>query len=131
MTGLRHHISPMSDAGGPYCHAVVDDNYAFLSGQLAADAKHRKVKIGDIDDEARAAMELLQGVLAGLGLDFSDVTKVNVYMTDLTQFERMNEVYVSFLAPGRCPARTTVGVATLLFGCQVEIDCVARLRPVA
>ena len=83
----------------------------FFSGQLADDAKHRRVALGDIVDETRATMELLQGVLADLGLDFGDVVKVNVYMTDLDQFHRMNEIYAGYFPSGRFPARTTVGVA--------------------
>jgi len=128
MSASRHHNSAVSKIGGAYSHAVVDGDYVFLSGQLADDAKHRRVAIGDIVDETRAAMELLQGVLADLGLDFGDVVKVNIYMTDLDQFDRMNEIYAAYFPAGRFPARTTVGVASLLFGCHIEIDCVARRR---
>lgn len=129
MTGRRHHNSKISKLGGPYSHAVLDGEYVFLSGQLADDANHRRVALGDIVDETRAAMELLQGVLADLGLDFGDVVKVNVYMTDLDQFHRINEIYAGYFPGGRFPARTTVGVARLLFGCHIEIDCIARRRP--
>jgi 2-iminobutanoate/2-iminopropanoate deaminase len=129
MAGSRHHNSEISKLGGAYSHAVLGGEYVFLSGQLADDAKHRRVAIGDIADETRAAMELLQGVLADLELDFGDVVKVNVYMTDLDQFDRMNEIYAGYFPAGRFPARTTVGVASLLFGCHIEIDCIARLRP--
>ena len=124
---LRHHISGAATVGGAYSHAVIDGDYAFLSGQLAADA-HRAVRRGDVADETRVAMELLQGVLADLGLDFGDVVKVNIYMTDLDQFDRMNEVYAGFFSSGKLPARTTVGVARLLSGCLIEIDCIARVR---
>jgi 2-iminobutanoate/2-iminopropanoate deaminase len=128
MSAIRHHDSAISKIGGAYSHAVIDGDYVFLSGQLADDAKHRRVAIGDIVDETRAAMELLQGVLADLALNFSDVVKVNIYMTDLDQFERMNEAYTSYFPGKRLPARTTVGVARLLFGCHIEIECIARLR---
>ena len=53
--------------------------------------------------------------------------RVGVFMTDLGEFERMDRVYASFLPAGHAPARTTVGVAQILFGCRIEIDCVARL----
>jgi len=128
MSTIRHHDSAISKVGGAYSHAVIDRDYVFLSGQLADDANHRPVAVGDIVDETRAAMELLQGVLVDLGLDFGDVVKVNVYMTDLDQFDRMNEIYAGYFPAGRFPARTTVGVASLLFGCHIEIDCIARLR---
>jgi reactive intermediate/imine deaminase len=127
MTSLRHHNSAKSETGGAYSHAVVDDRYAFLAGQLAADAKHRKVAFGDIADETRAVMELLQDVLRGLGLDFSDVVRVNVYLADPDLFERMNAAYQSFFAAGKLPARTTV-VTRLLYNGLIEIDCIARLR---
>jgi 2-iminobutanoate/2-iminopropanoate deaminase len=67
-------------------------------------------------------------VLADFGLGFGDVLRVNIYMTDLAQFEGMDRVYSTFFQPGRFPARTTVGVASLLLGGQIEIDCMARLR---
>ncbi|MGH6933025.1 MAG: RidA family protein [Dongiaceae bacterium] len=127
MAKLRHHNSAISETGGDYSHAVIDDNFAFLAGQLAADAKHRKVAFGDIEDETRAVLELLQGVLGDLGLDFGDVVRVNVYLADPDLFDRMNGVYQKFFTAGKLPARTTV-ITRLLFGCLVEIDCIARLR---
>jgi enamine deaminase RidA (YjgF/YER057c/UK114 family) len=127
MSAIRHHNCAMSETGSAYSHAVTDGNYAFLAGQLAADAKHRTVAMGDIADETRAAMELLQGVLRDLGLDFGDVLRVNVYLADPELFEGMNAVYRSFFALGKLPARTTV-ITRLLYNCLVEIDCVARLR---
>lgn len=127
MTDLRHHNSAISETGAAYSHAVVDGRYAFLAGQFAPDAKHRKVLLGDIADETRATMEMLQGVLRDLGLDFPDVVRVNVYLADAALFDGMNTVYQSFFTPGRLPARTTV-ITRLLYDCLVEIDCIARLR---
>ena len=83
--------------------------------------------LGDIAVETSAVMELLKKVLADIGLGFRDVVRANAYMTDLREFDRMNAVYVSYFPKGRAPARTTVGVANLLFGCRIEIDCIARL----
>ncbi len=67
----------------PFSHAVTAGGYAFLAGQLASDALRREHKLGDVEDETRTAMELLKAVLGRLGLDFGDVVRVNVYMTDL------------------------------------------------
>ncbi len=113
----------------PFSHAVIDGDYAFLAGQLASDARDREVSLGDIEDETRVAMDLLAEVLGRLGLDFGDVVRVNVYMTDLGQAEGMNRVYRTYFEPARPPARTCVGVSGLLGGGQIEIDCIARLRP--
>lgn len=127
MTTINYCNSTLSKTGSAYSHAVLDGNYAFLSGQLAADATHREVRFGDIEDETRASMELLQGVLRDIGLDFADVVKVSVHLSDDRLFDAMNSVYQSFFPPGKLPARTTV-MTRLLFGCLVEIDCIARLR---
>jgi len=113
----------------PFSHAVADGQYAFLAGRLAADAIDRKVTSADIEEETRVAMELLGKVLRRLGLDFGDVVRVNVYMTDLRELDRMNAVYSTYFDPERPPARTCVGVAQLIGGGRVEIDCIARFRP--
>ena len=128
VTNLRYHNSAIATQGGAYSHAVVGGEFAFLSGQMAIDVAGRAPRLGDIREETRTAMELLRGVLADLGLDFTDVVRVTVYMTDLNQFDRMNEVYERFFPAGKLPARTCVGVARLLRGSQSEIDCIARLR---
>ena len=126
---MRQHVNiTQSQTVGPYSHAVLDGGFAFLSGQLAADATTEKVDLSSIEAETRACLELLGEVLRQAGSGFEEVVRVNVYMTDLRDFERMNSVYQTFFAPGRAPARTTVGVAQLLFGCHVEIDCIARLK---
>jgi 2-iminobutanoate/2-iminopropanoate deaminase len=125
---LRHHNSALSQVAGGYSHAVIDGTYAFLSGQLAADATRSVIDRSTIEGETRTCMELLGAVLAEIGSGFENVVRVNVYMTDLGEFDRMNGVYESFFATGHTPARTTVGVAQLLFGCHIEIDCIAKLR---
>jgi len=112
----------------PYCHAVDDGQLVFLAGQLAQDDPAWRGRSGTIEEETAAAMALLGRVLDRLGLGFGDVVRAGVYMTDLGEFARMNAVYKSFFPDGRYPARTCVGVAALLSGAKVEIDCVARRR---
>ena len=129
MGRLRYLRVASSVASSSYSHVVADGDYAFVAGHLAADSKDSRVSLGDIEAETRASMELLGHCLREVGLGWSDVVRVGVFMKDLSQFARMNKVYESFFEPGELPARTTVGVASLLFGCLVEIDCVARLRP--
>ena len=117
-----------SNPGAAFNHVTIANGFAFLAGHLAADTVKGAPALGDIAVETRTTMGLLKAVLADIGLGFKDVVRATVYMTDLSEFDRMNKVYVSYFPKGRAPARTTVGVATLLFGCRVEIDCVARLR---
>jgi len=131
MRQLRH--VNISEAAAPpqvsFSHAVADGHYAFLAGQLADDAIDREVTPANIEEETHVAMELLGKVLRRLDLDFGDVVRVNVYMTDLSELDRMNAVYSTYFDPERPPTRTCVGVAQLIGGCRVEIDCIARLRP--
>ena len=124
---MRHVNSAASLHGGTYSHAVVAGDRVHVSGQIAAD-RPGGPGAGDIETETRACMELLVAVLAECGLTFADVVQVRVFMTDLAEFDRMDRVYATFLETGRAPARTTVGVAQILAGCRIEIDCVARLR---
>jgi|SRR4051794_25178365 2-iminobutanoate/2-iminopropanoate deaminase len=124
---MRHVTSAASLTGGTYSHAVVDGDRVYVSGQIAADWPGGGGP-GDIESETRTCMELLGAILDELSLGFGDVAQVRVFMTDLREFDRMDAVYATFLEPGRAPARTCVGVAEILSGCRIEIDCVARRR---
>lgn len=114
--------------GEAYNHITLANGFAFLAGQVPTDDMARRRPSGDIADETKTAMDNLSRVLASAGLGFEDVVRTNVYMADLAEFERMNAVYVSYFAKGKLPARTTIGVAQLIDGCRIEIDCIARLR---
>ncbi|HJZ33840.1 MAG TPA: RidA family protein [Hyphomicrobiaceae bacterium] len=112
----------------PYSHAVEVDGFVFVTGQLATDADVDARPLPDgIEAQTRKVMDNLQRVLAGLGLDFTHVVCVRIF---LTHFERdyaaMNAIYASYFAADRLPARTTVGVTHLARGGLVEIDLIAR-----
>jgi 2-iminobutanoate/2-iminopropanoate deaminase len=111
-----------------YSHVTLASGFAFLAGQVPTDDPAKPKPSGDIAEETRTAMDNLARVLEEAGLGFEDVVRTNVYMADLAEFERMNAVYVAYFPKGRLPARTTVGVAQLIDGCRIEIDCIARLR---
>ncbi|MEZ5923125.1 MAG: RidA family protein [Hyphomicrobiaceae bacterium] len=114
--------------GDSYSHVTLANGFAFLAGQVPSDDEANRTPSGNIEEETRAAMDNLARVLRAAGLDFEDVVRTNVYMADLGEFERMNSVYVTYFPKGRLPARTTVGVAQLIDGCRIEIDCIARLK---
>lgn len=128
MTELRHRNTPAANSLAYLSHGVGDGRYVFLSGQLAADKTGGAKGLGDIVAETRIAMELLGGALAEFGLGYADLVRTNIYMTDLRELERMNEVYRGFFGSGPTPARTCVGVAALIGGGKIEIDGIARLR---
>jgi 2-iminobutanoate/2-iminopropanoate deaminase len=117
-------------AGGfPYSQAVRCNGLVFVAGQLAADEPGFGEGLGDIGAETRMAMQRIGRILAEAGSGFEHVLRVGIFMTDLGEFDGMNAAYRTFFPHGRLPARTCVGVASLLDGCRIEIDCVARVPP--
>lgn len=114
-------------AVGPYSHAVESGELVFLSGQTPIDSGTGKLVQGDIAAQTEQCFQNLFQVLASAGLTPDDVVKVNVFLTDMGNFEAMNKVYATkFASP--YPARTTIGVASLPLGAQVEIEMIARRK---
>ncbi|MEJ8802934.1 RidA family protein [Pontibacter sp. H249] len=112
-------------AVGPYSHAVEAGDLVFISGQTPIDAATGKLVEGDIATQTEQCFKNLFTVLAAAGLTPDDVVKVNVFLTDMANFAAMNAVYEKhFAAP--YPARTTIGVASLPLGAQVELEMIAR-----
>ena len=127
MSELRRYNSGSSEVAGSYSHAVIAGDLVFISGQIAADS-HEPVNIGDIRDETRASMELIRVILGELGLNFSDTVKFSIFMSNVDVYDDMDAVYSTFFEKGKFPARTCVGVQKILLGCQIEIECIAKLR---
>ena len=125
---IAYRNAPGVVSSSAYSHLTMANGFAFLAGQVPTDDMSRPKPSGDIADETKVAMDNLARVLETAGLGFEDVVRTNVYMADLAEFQRMNEVYVTYFPKGKLPARTTVGVAQLIDGCRIEIDCIARLR---
>ena len=124
---MRQVNSDASLRGGTYSHAVVDGDHVFLAGQIAAD-RPDPPPLGDIEVETRTCMELIQAVLAEVGLTFADVR------AGRRVHDRPGRVRAAWIAstPRFCRSAThrrapPSGVAQILFGCRIEIDCVARI----
>ncbi|HJV16677.1 MAG TPA: RidA family protein [Bacillales bacterium] len=112
-------------AVGPYSHAIESGDLIFLSGQTPVDSQTGKLVEGDITEQTSQCFKNLFNVLEAAGLTPDNVEKVNVFLTDMNHFTAMNEVYAKqFSKP--YPARTTIGVASLPLGAQVEIEMIAR-----
>ena len=117
--------SPTASAIGPYSHAVDDGSHVFCSGQTPIDPETGALREGGVGDQTLQCFDNLFAVLADGGLTPDDVVKVNVYLTDMSDFAAMNDAYATrFAAP--YPARTTVGVAALPMNARVEIELVAK-----
>lgn len=110
---------------GPYSHAVECGGMIFLSGQTPIDSTTKKLIAGDITAQTGQGFKNLFNVLKAAGLTEENVVKVNVFLTDMNDFEAMNSVYAKqFSSP--FPARTTIGVAALPLGAKIEIEMIAR-----
>lgn len=112
-------------AVGPYSHAIESGEFIFLSGQTPIDSDTGRLVEGDIKNQTEQCFENLFAVLHAAGLTADAVVKVNVFLTDMSNFVEMNEVYMNkFSTP--YPARTTIGVASLPLDAQIEIEMIAR-----
>jgi len=111
---------------GPYSQDVVANGLLFTAGQIALDPASLQVVEGDIVAQTEQVLHNLGAVLASSGASWSDVVKTTVFLMDMRDFPRMNEVYARAMGDAR-PARSTVQVSGLPRGVLVEIDLVAAL----
>jgi len=109
---------------GPYSQAVKAGGVLYTSGQIALDPATGNLVEGDFAAQARRVFENLAGVLREAKTDFQHVTKATVFLTDLANFQTLNTIYAEYFGDHK-PARTTVGVAQLPRGAQVEVDLIA------
>lgn len=110
---------------GPYSHAVDAGELVFLSGQTPIDPETGKLVEGDIAAQTEQCFKNLFAVLKAAWLNPENVVKINVFLTDMGNFSAMNEVYSKHFSKPY-PARTTIGVAGLPLGAQVEIEMIAK-----
>lgn len=111
---------------GTYSQAVKVGSTVWLSGQIPLDPATMQLVSGDIDAEIRRVFENLKAVAKAAGGTLNDAVKVNVYLTDLAHFARVNEIMAQYIDQPY-PARAAVGVAALPRGARVEVECVLSL----
>jgi len=121
------HTEKAPAAIGPYSQAVVTGNLLFTAGQIALDPATGQIVQGDVTAQTERVMRNLTAVLESAGTSWSEVVKTTVYLQDMADFPRVNEVYGRMIGDAR-PARSTVQVAGLPRGVLVEIDAVAVVR---
>jgi 2-iminobutanoate/2-iminopropanoate deaminase len=120
-------IVPPEFAGGTanFSPAILVDGTLYVSGQIGQDLKTKQVP-ADFESEVKTVLGNIGIILKAAGLDYKDVVSVQVYLTDMDLFARMNAVYTTFFADPR-PARTTVGVTRLAApAARIEITVTAR-----
>lgn len=108
---------------GPYSQAIINDGFIFISGQIYLTPDGTLVE-GTIEEQAHQVMENLKAVIKAAGASFADVVKTTMYITDMSDFGKINEVYKSYMTQPY-PARETVGVKELPKGVKIEISMIA------
>lgn len=109
---------------GPYSQAVVHNGFAFLSGQIPLDPATGQLVEGDITVQTERVLESMKGLLAACGSSLDRVVKTTVFVKDMGEFAKMNEVYARYFSENP-PARSTVEAARLPRDVRVEIECIA------
>jgi 2-iminobutanoate/2-iminopropanoate deaminase len=120
------HSDKAPAAIGPYSQAVIAHGLLFTAGQVALDPASMQVVEGDVVVQTEQVLRNLGAVLASAGASWTDVVKTTVFLTDMRDFARMNDVYAGVMGDAR-PARSTVQVSGLPRGVLVEIDLIAAL----
>ncbi|MEE8418424.1 MAG: RidA family protein [candidate division Zixibacteria bacterium] len=122
------HTDKAPEAIGPYSQAVIDPNsgLVFTAGQIAIDPSTGEIVSGDVADQARQVFENLQNVLQAAGIDFGNVLKATVFLKNMDDFTRVNEVYSQYFKRD-FPARSAVEVARLPRDVLLEIEMIAHV----
>lgn len=121
------HTDKAPAAIGPYSQAVAANGFLFTAGQIALDPASGQVVDGDVVAQTERVLANLRAILEAGGVSLADVVKTTVFLSDMADFPRMNEVYARAFGSTR-PARSTVQAAGLPRGVLVEIEAVAVLR---
>ena len=120
------HTDKAPAAVGPYSQAVAWGDTVYVSGQLPLDPQQGKIVAETIEDQTRQAMENLKAILEEAGSSLDKLLKVTIFLQDINDFKRVNEVYGSFFSGGY-PARCAYEVAKLPLGATIEIDGIAAI----
>jgi len=117
---------PGPPAAGPYSHAVKANGMLFVSGQVHLDTDTGKLIDGTPAEKAKRCLDNLTIIVEAAGAKLENAIRVAVYVTDISVFAEMNEAYATYF-PSDPPARTTIGVAALPMGAEVEMDAIIAL----
>ena len=110
---------------GPYNQAVFAGNTLYISGQIAIDPKSGDLITGDLEKETKQVLDNLKAILTEAGLNLNHVVKTSIFISDMNNFGKINEVYSTYFNSKNAPARETVEVANLPKFVNVEISAIA------
>jgi reactive intermediate/imine deaminase len=120
------HTERAPQAIGPYSQAIRAGDTVYLSGQVPFDPATMQLVTGDIEVQTRRVFENLKAVAEAAGGSLSQAVKFTIFLTDLTHFAKVNEIMTQYCSKPYA-ARSTIGVAQLPRGAQIEIECVLHL----
>ena len=124
MTRTKVTTTSAPAALGPYSQAIALDGMVFASGQIGLDPSSGQLVEGDVQAQTHRALQNLTAVLEAAGSSLGNVVKTTVFLTSMSNFTAMNEVYATYFGD-EPPARSTIAVAELPKGAQVEIEAIA------
>ena len=124
MTRAKVSTNSAPAALGPYSQAIALDGMVYASGQIALDPASGQLVEGDVQAQTHRVLQNLTAVLEAAGSSLANVVKTTVFLTSMSNFTAMNEVYATYFGD-EPPARSTVAVAELPKGAQVEIEAIA------
>ncbi len=111
---------------GPYSQAVKYESLIFISGQIAIDPENQEFIGGDIISQTERVMENIKGILEEIGLSFEHIIKTTIYLRNINDFDKVNQVYGRYFKEHK-PARATVEVNNLPKGALIEIEAIAGI----
>jgi len=114
------------EAKGPYSTVAISGNTAYVAGQGPVDPQTGEVVKGSIEAQTERVLENIKSILEEIGSDLQHVLKTTVYLSDISNFSRMNEVYAGYLGPDY-PARTCIEAARLPLDIDIEIEVIAEV----
>lgn len=123
---IKTDLAPIS--ASPYSQAVEANGFIFVSGQIATDPKTKQIVKGGIEAETTQVMENIKAILVAAGATMDDVVNATVYLKNVADFQKMNEVYRSYFK-GNYPARATIGVGAFMGDFNIEIAVIAIKPP--
>lgn len=127
-SGLSHLSSPEMEALGlPFSEAVQVGDMLYLSGQIGNRPGTTELVPGGITEETRQTLENIRSILERHGSSMSRVVKCTIFLADIDEWPRMNEVYATYFAEAK-PARSAVAGSGLALGARVEIECLALVE---
>ena len=123
LKGIKSNNAPKP--AGPYSQAVLAGNFVFCSGQIGMDSRKGSLVKGSIEKETEQAMKNISAILSKAGTSLNNVVRVDIFLADMSNFDKFNGVYSKYFTREPKPARQTVEVPRLPKNARIEISCIA------